>query len=147
MTQIRNVDGLVMGQTGDNPVIMGTRMISNAKGTPGYQYRYTISGGNPRIHIYTRYYISFSQTNVPSEDFCTTEIAALGLHFDTNGNGTYTGEQSWRDSSFVNYGHALSTRQADTWFLDPSTSAFPGSLSTVAFIWCNRWDYVTVSLL
>ncbi len=146
MAQIRNIDGLVMGQSGANPMIMGTRMISNAKGTPGYQYRYTIAAGNPLIHIYTRFYLSLSQTNVPSEDFWTTEIASMGTYFDTNGNGTQTGAQDWRDSAYVGYGQTFSTRQADSYFWDTS-AGFPVSISTVAFIWCNRWDYVTVSLL
>ncbi len=147
MAQIRNVDGLVMGQSGANPMIMGTRMVTNAKGTPGYQYRYTIASGNPLIHIYTRFYLTFSQTNAPSEDFWTSEIASMGTYFDTSGNGTQSGAQDWRDSTYVGYGQIMSTRQADTYFYSTSTSAFPGAFSSVAFIWCNRWDYVTVSLL
>jgi len=146
MAQIRNTDGLVMAQGGGNPVIMGTRMISNAKSTPGYQYRYTIAGGNPTIHIYTRFYVSLSQTNVPSEDYWTTEIASMGTYVDTAGNVTQTGAQDWRDSSYVGYGQTTSSRQADTYFWDTSNT-FPASISTVAFIWCNRWDYVTVTLL
>lgn len=147
MAQIRNVDGLVMGQTGNNPMIMGTRMVSNAKGTPGFHYRYTIAGGNPLMHIYARFYISLSQTNVPSEDFWTTQIAALGTYFDTNGNGQQTGTQDWRDSSYVGYGHSLSSRQADVWFWSTNPSDFPAAISSVAFIWCNRWDFLTISLL
>jgi hypothetical protein len=146
MAQIRNVDGLVMGQTGNNPMIMGTRMVSNAKGTPGFQYRYTIAGGNPIIHIKARFYISLQQTNVPSEDFWTTQISGLSTYFDTNGNGSQGVVQDWRDNAGVGCGHSLFSRRADVWFWDTG-AGFPVAISTVGFIWCNRWDFLTISLL
>jgi hypothetical protein len=146
MAQIRNVDGLVMGQTGNNPMIMGTRMVSNAKGTPGFQYRYSIAGGNPIMHIKARFYVDISQTNVPNEDFWTTQISGLSTYFDTSGNGSQGVAQEWRNNVYVGYGHSFSSRQADIYFWDTSAS-FPVAISTVAFIWCNRWDFLTVSLL
>jgi hypothetical protein len=147
MAQIRNVDGLVMGQTGNNPMIMGTRMVSNAKGTPGPQYRYTIAGGNPIMHIKTRFYLSLSQTNVPSEDFWTTQICSLSTYFDTNGNGQVGVSLDNNDNVYVGFGQSFSTRQADAWFWNAGDNGFPVAISTVAFIWCNRWDFLTISLL
>jgi len=146
MTQIRNVDGLVMGQTGANPLVMGTRMVTNAKGTPGYQYRFTIAASNPLIYIFTRYYRSLSQNNAPSQDFCPTEVISLAAYFDTSGNGSQISAQEWRDGSYVGYGNTFSTRQADVYFWD-TTNSFPAALSTTALIWCNRWDDEKESLL
>lgn len=147
MAQIRNVDGLVMGQTGNNPFVCGTRMISNGKGTPGGQYRYTIAAGNPVLYINIRYYINISQTNAPSEDFWCTQFISVGLFFDTAGNGQQVFTADWRDAAYIGYGHVISNRQADAYFWSTDPNSFPGSFASTAFLWSNRWDLITITLL
>ena len=147
MTLITSTEGLSMGQSANNPITGGMRFYGMSKTQSGTStinlLRFTIASSNPAIHITTRYYNTF-QENLRNDTF-NTSWTNLGLYVDTSG-GIATWQHGGDGNGNVGFDRdvSTSTRQADIRFINGNTNPI---LSVVFFIYCNRWDYVTVTQL
>lgn len=144
MARLLGNQGLIMNQSNGNAYM---RVYSRGKNDVGPYIRFSIIGGNPAVHIVVKTYISFTQTN-GSNDFNSAVTKWNSVYIDTGGN-TYGGF----GNSWANSGHNTATnwnlanRQADLWVMSSGNGGFPGRASISCEIFCDRWDYVSISNL
>ena len=143
MARIIGSQGLVMNQANGNAYMM---LYSRGKNDVGPFIRFTISGGNPPVHIFVKVYAAFTQTN-GSFDFNAANTVWLGVYCDTSGNITANTGPSWDSGAGLGRGWNTASRQADLWISTYNNGGFPGKASINCEIFCDRWDYVTVSNL
>ena len=145
---IRITEGITQGCNGNNPIQAGYRQFGWSKQAIAYQFRFTISASNPHLVFGLQVYTSFSQTN--ATDYYGSWLHTLGFYCNTSGTCAQTyGHNSTGYASFgLGVGFSFSTRQADLYIWGTNPSAFPGTnTGGYANIFCNRWDYVTISLI
>jgi hypothetical protein len=144
MARIYSNEGLILNQNNSNAFM---RIYSCGKNNSGPYYKFNIATSNPHIYINMNHYYSFTIDN--NSQLSGTNIS--GLYFDTSGNGTttYGGTQSVVGSFgyFVEY--TISSREAIVTVgfttADGAGTARKGSI--ISHIFCNRWDYVTITQL
>jgi hypothetical protein len=143
MARLLGNQGLIMNQANGNAY---TRIYSCARTTTGGYIRFTISGGNPPVHIFVKSYVAFTQTN-GSFDFNTAITIWQSMYCDTSGNMYGSVGSSWNSGAGMDRGWNTSSRQADLWISASSSGGFPGKASINCEIYCDRWDYVTLTQL
>jgi hypothetical protein len=142
MARLTGNQGLIMNQSNGNAYM---RVYSRAKSSNAGPYlRFNISGGNPHTHIVVKTYFSFIQTN-GSSDFNSALTIWNALWIDTGGNTYGFNASQWTSGANIDRGWSTSNRQADLWIQSPSNNGWPGRASICSEIFCDRWDYVSVS--
>jgi len=143
MARIYSNEGLIQNQNNSNSFM---RIYSCGKNDSGPYYRFDILTGNTAIYINMIHYYSFTVNN--STHSSITNVT--GLYFDTSGNGTttYGGSQSIVG---INYPieYIVTNRRAIV-CVGSTTSGGTGTTSkgsVISHIFCNRWDYVTITQL
>lgn len=143
MARLLGSDGLVLNQSNGNAYI---RFYARGKNDVGPYLRFTFSGGNPNVHVFIRTYVSFTQTN-GSSDSNTSLTMWQSLYCDTGGNVSTTTAGTWLSGANLDRGWSTSNRQADLWIQASNNGGWPGRASILNEIFCDRWDYLTVSNL
>jgi hypothetical protein len=141
MARILGSEGLIMNQANGNAYIRG---YSRGKNDVGPYLRFNISGGNPNLHIVVTTYVAFTQTN-GSFDFNSSATKWNSLFCDTGGNTYDAFDYGWTSGAGVDSHFSTSNRQADLWFFTSGNGGFPGNASIYSEIYCDRWDYLSVS--
>jgi|LakMenE18May11ns_1017448.scaffolds.fasta_scaffold9943557_2 hypothetical protein len=141
MARITGNQGLIMNQSNNNSYM---RVYSRGKNNVGPYLRFNISGGNPHLHIIVKTYMSFVQTN-GSSDFNSALTIWNALWVDTGGNTYGFNAGSWTSGANIDRGWSTSFRQADLWFQSPSNGGWPGRASISSEIFCDRWEFVSIS--
>jgi hypothetical protein len=142
MARIYSNEGLIQNQ-GNSSSYM--RTYSCGKNDSGGYYKFNILTGNPHIYINMTHYYSFTNNN-------TSHVSITGfggLYFDTSGNGATTidsRQSSQGDIYEVLYN--VTNRQAIV-CLASLNSGFSATSkgSIISNIFCNNWDYVTITQL
>lgn len=141
MAIIRGSEGIIMNSSNTSNAYM--RWYSRGKNDSGPFIRFTIAAGNPYIHVMVKAYWSMTQTN--ANDFHSSEQIWTSFYCDTNGNCANTLNGFWISGANNGYGYNFATRQANLYLSASSNGGFPAKISALFEIYCNRWDYVTVS--
>ena len=140
MARLLGNQGLIMNQSNGNAYL---RRYARGKNDVGPQLRFSIGGGNPNIHVNFKVFGAFTQTN--SSDFNSAFTFYAGFFCNTNGDfGTFLGTQ-WLSGANFERGYNLSNRQADFWITTSNNGGFPGRMSTCYEIFCDRWDFLSLS--
>jgi hypothetical protein len=140
MARLIGNQGFIMNQSNGNAYL---RRYARGKNDVGRQVRFTISGGNPNIHVNFKCFMAFTQTN--ASDFNAANTMYAGFFCDTNGNfASYQGT-TWTCGANFDRGFEFSTRQADFWITTLNNGGFPGRMSICLEIFCDRWDYLSLS--
>lgn len=144
MARIYSNEGLILNQNNSNAFM---RIYSCGKNDSGPYYRFNILTSNPAIYINILHYYSFTVNN--STHSSVTNIS--GLYFDTSGNGTttYGGSQSIIGTNYPLEYVFPSSRQVQV-CIGSTTSGGTGTTSkgsVISHIFCNRWDFVTITQL
>lgn len=143
MARILGSEGIVMNQANGNAYM---RLYSRGKNNVGPYIRFSISGGNPNLHVVIVTYVAFTQTN-NSFDFNSSNTKWNSIFCDTSGN-TYSGfAGGFNSGAGLDINFITSSRQADLWVFNSANGGFPGNASISCEIFCDRWDYLTVSNL
>ncbi len=146
MARITNSDGLIMNQSNGN-AYMRVYARGRVSPTAGKYLRFTVSGGNPNIHLVAKIYFAFTQTN-NSYDFPSANTWWKSFQCDTGGNMNDAFSGAWLSGANIGWGWTFpSLRVADLYLVDVNNNGWPGNASMCAEIFCDRWDYVTVSNL
>jgi hypothetical protein len=143
MARLIGSEGLIMNQANGNAY---WRLYSRGKNDVGPYIRFTVSSGNPAVHVFIKGYAAFTQTN-GSFDFNTSVTYFLGFYCDTGGSITANTGTSWTSGADMGFGWNTATRQADLWLSTYNNGGFPGKASMECEIFCDRWDYVSISNL
>jgi len=143
MARLVGSEGLIMNQANGNAY---WRLYSRGKNDVGPYIRFSISGGNPAVHVFVKAYVAFTQTN-GSFDFNTSITCFLGFYCDTGGSITANTGGSWTSGAGMGFGWNTASRQADLWLSVYNNGGFPGRASMECEIFCDRWDYVSISNL
>jgi hypothetical protein len=142
MARLLGNQGFIMNQSNNNSYI---RWYSRGKNDVGPLVRFSISGGNPHLHINLKVFFAFTQTN--GNDFHTAGTTYMGLYCDTGGNVYFGYNAGWQSGAGFEKGFSTSNRQADLWIMSPSNGGWPGRSSICCEIFCDRWDYLSLSNL
>jgi hypothetical protein len=141
MARIYSNEGLIQNQNNSNAFM---RIYSCGKNDTGPYYRFNILTGNTAIYINMIHYYSFTNTGVNSS---YTNIS--GIYFDTSGNASniYGGTQNnvGQFGYFIEY--TLSNRQAIVTLGSTTGGSSTAKGSVISHIFCNRWDFVTITQL
>jgi hypothetical protein len=71
----------------------------------------------------------------------------MSIFCDTGGN-TYSGYNGgWSSGTNIEANFSTSNRQADLWIMSTGNGGFPGRASLCLEIFCDRWDYLSLSNL
>jgi len=140
MARIYSNEGLIQNQNNSNAYM---RIYSCGKNDSGPYYRFNILTGNPDIYISMIHYFSFTAGG----NYSSTSVGS-GLYFNTSGNGSTTHSgKGWVGYIDFNLEYTLSNRQAIV-TVGSSTSGLTNAKgSIISHIFCNRWDYVTITQL
>jgi hypothetical protein len=143
MARLLGNQGLIMNQSNGNAYM---RRYSRGKNDVGPQVRFSVSGGNPNIHVNFKVFGAFTQTN-GSSDFNSAFTNYAGFFCNTDGNfASYTGA-AWVSGPNVGMGFNFSNRIADFWLSASNNGGFPGRMSIGLEIFCDRWDFLSLSNL
>lgn len=143
MARLLGNDGLTMNQANGNAHM---RVYSRGKNDVGPYIRFSISGGNPNLHIVVKTFFAFTQTN-GFADFNSSVTRWNSIFCDTGGN-TYGGFSAfYLSGANIDLGWNIVSRQADLWVMSSSNGGFPGKASICCEIYCDRWDYLNISNL
>ena len=141
MARITGNQGLIMNQSNGNAYV---RWYSRGKNDVGPYVRFSISGGNPNLHVGLKAFYAFTQTN-GSSDFNSAFTRYMSIFCDTGGN-TYSGYNSgWSSGTNIDANFSTSNRQADLWIMSTGNGGFPGRASLCLEIFCDMWDYLSLS--
>lgn len=143
MARIYSNQGLIMNQSNTNGYF---RTYACARNNSGPILRFTFGAGNPPIHMNFHMHMAFDQTN-GSFDFNNARWQREGLYVDTAGNISNSWSGAWWSGGNAGFGWNLSNRQADLWIGSSTTGGFPGKGSISLDMFCDRWDYVTITNL
>lgn len=145
MARILNSDGLIMNQSNSNGYM---RVYARGRVSPtaGKYLRFTISNGNPGIHVIAKIYFAFTQTN-NSYDFPSANTQWKSFYCDANGSILEAFNGMWLSGANIGWGWTFGVRVADLYLVDVNNNGWPGNASMCAEIFCDRWDYVTISNL
>jgi hypothetical protein len=142
MARIYSNEGLIQNQNNSNSFI---RIYSCGKNDSGPYYQFNILTSNPAIYINMIHYYSFTTGGSHAS---YTNIS--GIYFDTSGNGSnfFGGTQSVAGANgyFVEYTFPTS-RQAIVTVGSTSSGLSNAKGSIISHIFCNRWDFVTITQL
>lgn len=144
MARIYSNEGLIQNQNNSSAYI---RTYACGKNNSGPFYKFNILTSNPHIYINMIHYYSFAVNDTT----LTSGTNSSGLYFDTSGNGstTYGGTGNVVGASGYGLEYTVSNRQAIV-TLGFSTADGAGTLrkgSLISKIFCNNWDYVTITQL
>ncbi len=140
MARIYSNEGLIQNQNNSNSFM---RIYSCGKNDTGPYYRFNILTGNTAIYINMIHYYSF--TNSGSFSSITNNS---GIYFDTSGNGSniYGGSQSIIGTVYpIEY--TITSRQAIVTVGSTTGGSSTARGSLISHIFCNRWDFVTITQL
>jgi len=143
MARILGSEGLILNQSNGNAYM---RLYSRGKNDVGPYIRFTISSGNPALHVFVKTYFAFSQTN-GSFDYNSSMTIFQSIYCDTGGSVTVTNGTQWTSGTSIDRGFNTTTRQADLWISTYNNGGFPGRASINCEIYCDRWDYLSLSNL
>jgi len=140
MARIYSNEGLIQNQNNSNAYM---RVYSCGKNDSGPYYKFNITTSNPHIYINILHYYSFTTGGNH-----TSGISTSGLYFNTSGNcsttysgGTFTGTAGY------NVEYNTSDFQAIVTVGSTSSGLSNAKGSVISHIFCNRWDYVTITQL
>ena len=139
MARIYSNEGLIQNQNNSNSFI---RIYSCGKNDRGPYYRFNILTSNPAIYINMIHYYSFTNNNTYS-----SIINASGICFDTSGDGLNWGGNTQIVGSNETIEYILSNRQAIVCMASTTGGSSTAKGSVISHIFCNRWDYVTITQL
>jgi hypothetical protein len=140
MARIYSNEGLIQNQNNSNAFI---RVYSCGKNDSGPYYRFNIATSNPALYINMMHYYSFTTGGNH-----TSGISTSGLYFDTSGNGstTYSGG-TFNGTAGYNIEYNISGRQVQVCVGSTSSGLSSAKGSIISYIFCNRWDFVTITQL
>jgi hypothetical protein len=139
MARIYSNEGLILNQNNSNSFM---RIYSCGKNDSGPYYRFNILTGNTAIYINMIHYYSFTNNNTYS-----SIINASGIYFDTSGVGFNWGGNTQTVGSNETIQYILSNRQAIVCMASTTGGSSTAKGSVISHIFCNRWDYVTITQL
>jgi hypothetical protein len=139
MARIYSNEGLIQNQNNSNSFI---RIYSCGKNDRGPYYQFNILTSNPAIYINMIHYYSFTNNNTYS-----SIINASGIYFDTSGYGLNWGGNTQIVGSNETIEYILSNRQAIVCMASTTGGSSTAKGSVISHIFCNRWDYVTITQL
>lgn len=146
MALLTTTEGLTLGNNGSVTISGGTRWIGLSKAfsnTLTNVFRLAISASNPVIQIDLMLWTTSRVTN--DNAVYSINYKQLAWYVDTAGNIT-----QWRDvgDGFGNVGITISatltTRQIDLYIQSGGANYI---MSMGGYILCNRWDFVTMTML
>jgi hypothetical protein len=139
MARIYSNEGLILNQNNSNAYM---RVYSCGKNDSGPYYRFNIATSNPHIYINILHYYSFTQASNHTSGRNTS-----GLYFNTSGNcsTTYSGTGFVGTPQYIEY--TVSDFQAIVCVGSTSSGLSNAKGSIISHIFCNRWDYVTITQL
>jgi hypothetical protein len=140
MARIYSNEGLIQNQNNSNSFM---RIYSCGKNDTGPYYRFNIATGNPAIYINMIHYYSFTNSGSFSS---ITNVS--GIYFDTSGNGSniYGGSQSIIGTVYP-LEYTITSRQAIVSLGSTTGGSSTARGSVISHIFCNRWDFVTITQL
>lgn len=140
MARIYSNEGLIHNQNNSNSYM---RIYSCGKNDTGPYYRFNILTGNTAIYINMIHYYSFTISNSYSS---ITNIS--GIYFDTSGNGSniWGGSQSIIGTVYP-LEYTITNRQAIVSLGSTTGGTANAKGSLISHIFCNRWDFVTITQL
>lgn len=141
MARIYSNEGLIQNQNNSNAFI---RVYSCGKNDSGPYYRFNIATSNPALYINILHYHSFTTGGNH-----TAGISTSGLYFNTSGNGsaTYSGG-TFTGTAGYNIEYVFpADRQAQVCVGSTSSGLSNAKGSVISHIFCNRWDFVTITQL
>ena len=140
MARIYSNEGLIQNQNNSSAYM---RVYSCGKNDSGPYYRFNIATGNPYIYINILHYYSFTQGSNH-----TSGRNNSGLYFDTSGNcsTTYSGN-NFIGTAGYNVEYNVSNRQAQVCVGSTSSGLSNAKGSIISHIFCNNWNYVTITQL
>jgi hypothetical protein len=141
MARIYSNEGLIQNQSNSNAYM---RIYSCGKNDSGPYYRFNILNNNPQVTLYMIHNYVFK-----SSDFNPGSVQhGRGFSFDTSGIANISGENAQviqNSSPPIEY--IFSTRQAIVCVGSTSSGLSNAKGSIISHIFCNRWDYVTITQL
>lgn len=142
MARIYSNEGLIQNQNNSNAFM---RIYSCGKNDSGPYYRFNILTGNTAVYINMIHYYSFTLNNSTHTSY--TNIS--GLYFDTSGNGTttYGGTQDIVGPNGYFLEYTITSRQAIVSLGSTTGGSSTARGSVISHIFCNRWDFVTITQL
>lgn len=141
MARLLGNEGFIMNQSNGNAYM---RVYSRGKTDVGPFLTFDIAGGNPNLHVIVKTYFCIVQTNGVS-DWNSAVTRWNALWVDTGGN-TYGYEASfWSSGNNIGMPWSTSYRQAKLCIWSTNNGGFPGKASICSEIYCDRWDYLSVS--
>jgi hypothetical protein len=140
MARIYSNEGLIQNQNNSNSFI---RIYSCGKNDRGPYYRFNILTGNTAIYINMIHYYSFTNNSSYS-----SIINSSGLYFDTSGNGSSWGGNTSITGANETIEYTFPTsRQAIVCMASNTGGSSTAKGSIISHIFCNRWDFVTITQL
>jgi hypothetical protein len=143
MARIIGSDGLNMNQANGNAYM---RLYSRGKNDVGPYMRFTFSTVSTPIHVWIKTYMAFTQTN-GSFDFNSSVTMWGSIYCDSSGNILTATSGTWLSGSNIDRNFSTSNRIADLWIQSSTNGGWPGKASICNEIFCDRWDYLTISNL
>lgn len=140
MARIYSNEGLILNQNNSNAFM---RVYSCGKNDSGGYYRFDIATSNPHIYINILHNYSFTQASNH-----TSGRNGSGLYFNTSGDGSTTYSQSnFIGTAGYNIEYVVTNRQAIVTVGSTTNGASNAKGSVISHIFCNRWDFVTITQL
>jgi len=141
MARIYSNEGLIQNQNNSNAYM---RIYSCGKNDSGPYYRFNILTSNPHIYFSMIHYFSFTAGG----NYSSMSVGG-GLYFNTSGDGSTT----FSGKDFVGYidfniEYTFPSNRQAIVTVGSSTSGLSNAKgSIISHIFCNRWDYVTITQL